>query len=301
MNRPLFSLSSIGYKTLSWDTPGLCHGSFPDSLCPSKASPSTFDSSTHFQTFWIGLWPTGVISLLLTLSHLTDSHMFLVYFYCLTLLDTLNPPCLHFELQPLSLTSALHTWLLDSISGSCIVADTVGTPQLDLWGLPLCQCQCVTSVQLTPVLETLCIVVYEWPHLSVTLTEDQALHRQPHTHRNLKNMSDRLLNKYWESLSWNRLFLQSLFEGQHKQLQQLKESNAFFQTQVTDTHDDITNVSSATVSAVAQAITMNPQASIPIQTSWNPTWSAKAADPLHLGYRNWLSNPSPLAPRLPKV
>ena len=55
--------------------------------------------------------------------------------------------------------------------------------------------------------------------------------------------------------------------------------NAFLQTQVTDTHNDITNVASATASAVAQAITMNPQASIAVQTSHNLTQSAKAADP----------------------
>ena len=55
--------------------------------------------------------------------------------------------------------------------------------------------------------------------------------------------------------------------------------NAFLQTQVADTHDDITNVASATASAVAQAIATNPQASIPIQTFPNPTRSAKTADP----------------------
>ena len=55
--------------------------------------------------------------------------------------------------------------------------------------------------------------------------------------------------------------------------------NAFLQTQVADTRDDITNVASATASAVAQAIVMNPQASIHVQTSHNPTRSAKAADP----------------------
>ena len=92
-------------------------------------------------------------------------------------------------------------------------------------------------------------------------------------------MSNRLPNKYWESLSQNGPFLWSLFKGQHEQLQQLKELNAFLQTQVADTHDDITNVASATASAVAQAITMNPQASIPVQTSHNPTRSAKAANP----------------------
>ena len=92
-------------------------------------------------------------------------------------------------------------------------------------------------------------------------------------------MSDRLPNEDWESLGQNGPFLRSLFEGQHEQLQQLKESNAFLQTQVADTRDDITNVASATASAVAQAIATNPQASIPIQTSHNPTRSAKAADP----------------------
>ena len=92
-------------------------------------------------------------------------------------------------------------------------------------------------------------------------------------------MSDRLPNKYWESLSQNGPFLQSLFEGQHEQLQQLKESNAFLQTRVADTHNDITNVASAMASAVAQAIATNPQASIPIQTSHNLTRSTKAANP----------------------
>ena len=82
-------------------------------------------------------------------------------------------------------------------------------------------------------------------------------------------MSDRLLNKYWESLSQNGPFLRLLFKGQHEQLQQLKELNAFLQTRVADTHDDITNVASAMASTVAQAIAMNPQASIPIQTSHN--------------------------------
>ena len=92
-------------------------------------------------------------------------------------------------------------------------------------------------------------------------------------------MSDQLLNKYWVSLGQNGPFLWSLFEGQPKQLQQLKDLNAFHQTQVTDTCDDITNVATATASAMAQAIAMNPQASIPVQTSHNPTESTKAADP----------------------
>ena len=90
-------------------------------------------------------------------------------------------------------------------------------------------------------------------------------------------MSDRLPNEYWESLGQNGPFLRSLFKGQHEQLQQLRESNAFLQTRVADTRDDITNV--ATASAVAQVIATNPQANIPVQTLHNPTQSAKAADP----------------------
>ena len=92
-------------------------------------------------------------------------------------------------------------------------------------------------------------------------------------------MSDRLPNEYWESLSQNGPFLWSLFEGQHEQLQQLKESTAFLQTRVADTCNDITNVASAMASAVAQAIAMKSQASIPVQTSHNLTRSTKPADP----------------------
>ena len=43
--------------------------------------------------------------------------------------------------------------------------------------------------------------------------------------------------------------------------------------------NDITNVASATASASAQAIAMNPQDSIPAQTSHNLIQSAKATDP----------------------
>ena len=73
-------------------------------------------------------------------------------------------------------------------------------------------------------------------------------------------MSDQLPNEYWESLGQNGLFLWSLFQGQHEQLQQLQELNTFLQSRVTDTWDDITNVASATASTVAQAITTNPWA-----------------------------------------
>ena len=95
-------------------------------------------------------------------------------------------------------------------------------------------------------------------------------------------MTNQLPNMYWESPGQNGPFLQSLFMGQQEQVQQLWELNAFLQSQVTDTCDDITNVASATASAVAQAIVANPQASIPVQTLHNPIQSAKATDPSHL-------------------
>ena len=76
-------------------------------------------------------------------------------------------------------------------------------------------------------------------------------------------MTNQLPKEYWESLGQNGPFLRLLFMGQQEQVQQLQESNAFLQSQVTDMCDDITNVASATASTVAQAIVANPQASIP--------------------------------------
>ena len=92
-------------------------------------------------------------------------------------------------------------------------------------------------------------------------------------------MTNQLPNKYWDSLSQDGPFLWSLFMGQQEQVQQLKELNAFLQSQVADTWDDITNVASSTASAVAQAIVTNPQASISIQTLHNLIQNTTAADP----------------------
>ena len=92
-------------------------------------------------------------------------------------------------------------------------------------------------------------------------------------------MADQLPVGYWESLGPNGPFLQSLFMSQQEQVQQLRDTNTFLQSQVTDTHNDITNVASATASAVAQAIAMNPQASIPVQPMHHSNQGAKAADP----------------------
>ena len=98
------------------------------------------------------------------LGHWPTSHSLSWTLTCscyLSLLDTLDSPCLYFGLWPSTLTLALWSWLLDSVPDSYIVADIVGTPQLDLWGLPLCQLmtQFVTFVQLATVLEYLCMCV----------------------------------------------------------------------------------------------------------------------------------------------
>ena len=90
--------------------------------------------------------------------------------------------------------------------------------------------------------------------ISVSPSQKIKLYIDNPTHNNPNIMSDQLPNEYWESLGQNGLFLWSLFQGQHEQLQQLKELNAFLQSRVTDTRDDITNVASAMASAVAQAI-----------------------------------------------
>src|SRR6266481_8238520 len=92
-------------------------------------------------------------------------------------------------------------------------------------------------------------------------------------------MADQLPNEYWESLGPNGPFLWSLFMSQHEQVQQLQDSNMFLQSRVANTHDDITNVASATASAVAQAIVMNPQASIPVQSTHHPNKGMRATDP----------------------
>ena len=61
----------------------------------------------------------------------------LVCFYYPSSPDTLDSPCLHFNPWPSSLTSVSHTQLLDSVSDSCIVADTVGTSVGEVWSGPV--------------------------------------------------------------------------------------------------------------------------------------------------------------------
>jgi len=66
---------------------------------------------------------------------------------------------------------------------------------------------------------------------------------------------------------------------QQEQVQQLQDTNTFLQNCVANTHNNITNVASATASAVAQAIATNPYASVPVQPEQHSSWSARAAEP----------------------
>src|SRR6266481_3818788 len=92
-------------------------------------------------------------------------------------------------------------------------------------------------------------------------------------------MAKQLPVGYWESLGQNGPFLWLLFMSQQEQVQQLWETNTFLQARVANTHDDITNVASATASAVAQAITTNLQANTPAQSQSQLGRSVKAAEP----------------------
>ena len=83
--------------------------------------------SARLQSFQIDLQPTWVISLLLIFFYRLWYVPFSLY-----LLDALNLPCLHFDLQPLILMSVMYPWFQIRSLTRYIVADTVGIPQLDL-------------------------------------------------------------------------------------------------------------------------------------------------------------------------
>ena len=135
----------------------ICHGSSPNSPWSSKASPPPLMAWPISEPFGSASNPPG-LSAYFSFS-LTDSgpellYIPIIFLYLILLIPPVYtlisdlPPWLSFTY----LTFGLHPWQLYS---------HMGTPQLDLWGLPLCQC--VTSVWLAPVLEYLCI----WVALSV--------------------------------------------------------------------------------------------------------------------------------------
>ena len=71
----------------------------------------------------------------------------LLYASCsLPLLHTLYPSCFHLDLWPSILTSVMYPQFWTPSLTSHIVANMVGTPQLDLWGLPLCQICSLSSL-----------------------------------------------------------------------------------------------------------------------------------------------------------
>ena len=169
----LHNLGSITESpSLSVHSP--CHGSSPDSPCPSKASPPPPMAWPISEPFRSASNPSG-FSTYVSFS-LIDSCIFLLFLYLSYLILSISElPCLHFNLWPLILPSASCSQLSDSIPDSYIVADTVGTPQLDLWGLPLCQVCSLLSVFHVYVMElrtttvSVCHICLAYPCLRVSL------------------------------------------------------------------------------------------------------------------------------------
>ena len=83
-----------------------CHGLSPNSPWSSEASPPPPTAQPISQPFRLASNPPG-LSTYFSFPH-TDSHMTLVCSHYLSLLDTLDSPCLHFDLQHSALT-----WLHD--------------------------------------------------------------------------------------------------------------------------------------------------------------------------------------------
>ena len=88
-------------------------------------------------------------------------------------------------------------------------------------------------------------------------------------------MSHQLPDKYWELLGPNSPFLCELFHNQSQLVTQLQAANNDLQTWVMDAPDDVANVASQAMLAVAQTILTNIQ----VPTGGQLTRNAKAADP----------------------
>src|SRR5882724_12372108 len=67
-------------------------------------------------------------------------------------------------------------------------------------------------------------------------------------------MSHQLPDEYWESLGPNGPFLRELFHNQSQLVTQLQAANNDLETQVMDALDDVANVASQAMSAVAQTV-----------------------------------------------
>src|SRR5882724_6279085 len=88
-------------------------------------------------------------------------------------------------------------------------------------------------------------------------------------------MSHQLPDEYWESLGPNSPFLHELFHNQLQLVMQLQAANNKLQTRVMDTPDDVANVASQAVLAVAQTILTNTH----VPTGGQSLRNAKAANP----------------------
>src|SRR5882724_2572340 len=94
-------------------------------------------------------------------------------------------------------------------------------------------------------------------------------------HYQQTTMSHQLPDEYWDLLGPNSPFLCELFHNQSQLVAQLQVTNNNLQTWMLDALDDIANVASQAVSAVAQMILTNIQ----VPAGGQPMRNAKAANP----------------------
>src|SRR5882724_8310278 len=88
-------------------------------------------------------------------------------------------------------------------------------------------------------------------------------------HYQLSAMSHQLPDEYWDLLGPNGPFLHENFHNQSQLITQLQATNNDPQTQVVDTPDDIANVVSQAVSAVAHTILTSTQTLVRGQSTRN--------------------------------
>ena len=139
--------------------------SFNPSLSP--------DTSTCLWIFWNSLQPTWVVSHSLLSS--VDSGT--LPFYIQTFLYSFLMISFHLSLdpQPSISTSVIYPCFQTPMWTTYIAANTVGTPQLDLWGLPLCQVCSLSSlfhvyaIELRITTVSVCHIYSAQPCLRVSL------------------------------------------------------------------------------------------------------------------------------------
>src|SRR5882724_7864470 len=94
-------------------------------------------------------------------------------------------------------------------------------------------------------------------------------------HYQQSTMSHQHPDEYWDLLGHNGPFLHKLFHNQSQLVAQLQETNNNLQAWMMDVPDNIANVASQAMSAIARTILTNEPAPTGGQLSWN----TKVADP----------------------